>query len=90
MEGKEEIHVLSSVNLWGRNCLKHARAARQARRGLHAIPAIEINTSYYVQGDTSGRTKPDVDMKTKVVFQYKLFILKHNFCFHVNDRFGPT
>ena len=29
-------------------------------------------------------------MKTSVVFQYKLFILKCNFCFHVNDRFGPT
>ena len=42
------------------------------------------------QGDTSGRTKPTVDMKTKVAFQYNLFILKHNFCFHVNDRFGPT
>ena len=43
----------------------------------------------YRVSDTSGRTKPIVDMKTKVAFQYKLSILKRNFCFHVNDRFGP-
>ena len=43
-----------------------------------------------VQGDTSGRIKPPVDIKAKDVFQYKLFILKRNFCFDVNGRFGPT
>ena len=45
---------------------------------------------YCLQGDTSGRTKPIVDMKTKVVVQYKLYKLKRNWCFNVNDRFGPT
>ena len=39
---------------------------------------------------TSGRTKSPVDIITKVAFQYKLFILKRNFCFHANRRFGPT
>ena len=28
-----------------------------------------------------------VDIKTKAAFQYKLFILKRNFCFHVNGKF---
>ena len=37
-----------------------------------------------VQGDTSGRTKPPVDIKTKEL------ILKRNCCFDVNGRFGPT
>ena len=45
-------------------------------------------TMYHIQGDTSGRTKPPVDIKTKVAFQYMLFILKRNFCFDVNRRFG--
>ena len=33
----------------------------------------------YVQRDTSGRTKPPVDIDVKVAFYYKDLILKHNF-----------
>ena len=43
-----------------------------------------------VQGDHSGGSQPPVDIKTKVAFQYKPLILKHNFCFHVNGRLGTT
>ena len=43
-----------------------------------------------VQGDHSGCDKPPVDTKAKVAFQYKEHILKHNSCFDVNGRFGPT
>ena len=43
-----------------------------------------------VQGDTSDSSKPHVDINTKLAFQYKLLILKRNFCFDVNRRFGTT
>ena len=43
-----------------------------------------------VQGDTSGRTKPPVDIEVKVVFYYKDPILKRNFQINVNRRFGRT
>ena len=33
-----------------------------------------------IKGDTCGRTKPPVDIKTKVAFHYRLFILKRHFC----------
>ena len=39
-----------------------------------------------IQGDHSGSSQPTVDIKTKVVFQYKPFILKRNFCVHVNRQ----
>ena len=44
----------------------------------------------YIQGDTSGSSQPPVDIKTKVVFQHMLLILKRNFCFDVNRRLGTT
>ena len=43
-----------------------------------------------IQGDKSGKTKPPVDIKTKVAFQYKRLILKRNFYFDVKGRVGPT
>ena len=48
-----------------------------------------------LKGDTSGRTKPPVDLKTKVVFygfsiKTKELILKRSFCVDVSGRFGPT
>ena len=49
-----------------------------------------LGTYCNVQGDTSGRTKPPVDIKAKVAFQYNLFTLKHTSCFDFNGRFGPT
>ena len=43
-----------------------------------------------IQGDTSGRTKPPVDIDVKVAFYYKGLLLKRNFQINVNGRFGPT
>ena len=44
----------------------------------------------HIQGDHSGCAKPPVDIKTKVPFYYEAHVLKQNFCFEVNGRFGPT
>ena len=43
-----------------------------------------------VQGDHSGSSQCPVDIKIKVAFQYKPFILKCNFLVHVNGRLGTT
>ena len=43
-----------------------------------------------IQDDPSGWSKPPVDIKTNVAFQYMLLKLKRNFCFDVNRRLGPT
>ena len=43
-----------------------------------------------LQGDPSGLSQPTVDIKTNVVFQNMLLMLKRNFCFDVNSRLGPT
>ena len=48
---------------------------------IYNFAAALRNGTIGVQGDTSGRTKPPVDIKTKVVFQYKEHILKRNICF---------
>ena len=44
----------------------------------------------HLQGDTSGSVQPLVDIKTNVAFKYMLLILKQNFCFDVNGRFGTS
>ena len=54
------------------------------------ILLTSIEKFRHIKGDHSGSSQPPVDIKTKVVFQYKPFILKHNFCFHVNRRLGTT
>ena len=51
------------------------------RRSLFAVVSRT-----HIQGDHSGSSKPPVDIKTKVVFQDKAFILKHNLSFHVFAR----
>ena len=54
------------------------------------LRAFHHQTITILQGDTSGMTKPPIDIKTKVALRYKIFILKCNFCFDVNESFGPT
>ena len=49
---------------------------------------IQCITPSDIQGDHSGCSQPPIDIKTKVAFQYKPLILKHNFCFLVNGRLG--
>ena len=51
------IHVLRSVDFWGRKCLKTARfdcvhcaVSPSPSGGTHAIPAPEIYTTDYVMG----------------------------------------
>ena len=46
--------------------------------------------TYTGPGDHSGCDKPPVDSKTKLRFSYIGLILKCNFCFGVNGRFGTT
>ena len=41
--------------------------------------------SKIVQGDHSGCSLGLVDIKTEAEFQYMILILKHNFCFNVNN-----
>ena len=44
----------------------------------------------YLQGDTSGRTKPIVDMKTKVVFSIKSFYATFVFMSTIGLVLRPT
>ena len=44
--------------------------------------------SFFVQGEPSGSSQPLADIKTKVVFQYLLLILKCNVCLDVNYLMG--
>ena len=41
----------------------------------------------YLQGDHSACSKPPVDIDLKVVFYYKILILKRNLNINVNGRF---
>ena len=43
-----------------------------------------------LQGDQAACSKPPVDTKAQVAFQYMSVILKRNFCFDGNGRFGTS
>ena len=55
-------------------------------------PFVKSLKCLFVPGKSTGigRTEPPVHIEIKVAFQHKLFILKRNFCFDVNRRFGPS
>ena len=50
----------------------------------------QINFRFNIQGDHSAFSKPLVDIKMKVLFQYEALVLERNFCFGVNGRFDTT
>ena len=42
-----------------------------------------------LQGDSSRWSKPPIDIKTKVLFEYEAQVQKPNLCSGVNGRLGP-
>ena len=73
---------------------------RRAEREIHEfalkIDAIQKETNEQasiksqLQGDHSHYSQPPIDTTTKAVFLYVGLILKRNFDFDVNRRFGAT
>ena len=80
-----------------RECLDFINKGRRTRRWRQIFTRLGDYLSkkyrcrkFDIQGDTSRLSKPVVDINLKVVFEYKVLILKCNFHININRRFRQT
>ena len=82
-EGKDDAAArLAASNL--------AQNVRDESSDFSRMRQVNFIISSEIQGGPSGRGQSFVDIEIRVALQYKKFILKRNFQFHVNKLYSAT